>query len=194
MKRYYVIFTGITVLISIVYINVVSPYLTLSLLAKKNNSDSTNTQSSRYLLTYEEETLDTEISPSLHEAAKIEPTDFPSNNFISSSLDAVNRYRNNKGLDELKEHTVVCQFAMLRLQEVQSDFSHNGFTRRRDSDLLPYSSFRTVVENIARVPSGDAIELWQNSPSHEENLRADVEYGCIREDQGFVVFEGWKPE
>lgn len=111
-----------------------------------------------------------------------------------SYLSAINLYRNGKGLPSLSSEPHTCSFAYQRAQEVASSFSHAGFEQRMASNTFEYPSYSRVVENIALAPPGlDPVFMWIGSETHEENLRAGVQYGCIGQYGNYIVFEGWSP-
>ncbi len=111
-----------------------------------------------------------------------------------SLIQQINQYRSSKGMATVSENTETCAFASTRANEIISNFNHDGFTNRVNSNSLPYPSYSTVAENIAmNSDSNQVVPGWINSPGHAENLLKDVPYGCVGNSGINYVFEGWKP-
>ena len=99
-----------------------------------------------------------------------------------------NEYRSKHNKPALKERDDLCLAVKERLKEVKFDFSHEGFNRRVKSgeyqNLLHYEK---IGENLWKGTYPDlppVIDGWANSPSHNENMLGDYEFGCaIREDE-----------
>lgn len=109
-------------------------------------------------------------------------------------MNEINNFRRSKGLSAVSTDSYTCNFAQARAQEITSNFSHDGFNQRVSSGTLPYSSYRLVVENLARAGNyKDVVNLWINSPGHNANLSADTIYGCAGYSGDFYSYQGWKP-
>lgn len=109
-------------------------------------------------------------------------------------LTQVNNFRAGKGLAPFSAHSDVCFFANLRAQEITSNFSHDGFNNRVQSNSLPYKSYTSVAENIAMNPnSQNVVQSWIDSPGHNVNLSKDVPYACVVGVGNYYVFEAWRP-
>ena len=68
-------------------------------------------------------------------------------------MNKINSYRKENGLTSFSYNPTVCSFAALRAQELSTEFSHNGFRKRIDSNTLPYSDYSSIGENIADTDS-----------------------------------------
>jgi len=123
------------------------------------------------------------------------PISTPSTNSNSSDLLVqVNNFRTGKGLSPLTANDETCFFAKLRANEISSNFNHDGFRSRIDSNTLPYSSWSEVAENIAMNSDSNAVVPgWIDSPGHNENLSKSVPYGCVANSGSYYVFEAWAP-
>ena len=130
------------------------------------------------------------------------PTTSPQVNVAQSSagegnneiLNAINDYRVSKGLGRVVSNAETCSFAKTRAGEISANFNHDGFTQRIASHNLPYTSYSLVTENIAEnSDSSQIVNMWINSPSHEENIRKDTPYVCIVQNGNYFAYEGWKP-
>lgn len=109
-------------------------------------------------------------------------------------LSQVNNFRAGKGLAPLTARSEACFFANMRAQEIITNFSHDGFTTRINSNTLPYPSYSSVAENIAMNPNpNDVVPAWINSPGHNANMSKDVPYGCVVGSGNYYVFEAWRP-
>lgn len=117
-------------------------------------------------------------------------------NIVSSLplLKQINDFRSSKGMDAVSENSETCSFASTRANEISSNFNHDGFTNRANSNSLPYPSFSSVAENIAmNSDASQVVPNWINSPGHAENLLKDVPYGCVANNGNYYTFEAWKP-
>lgn len=109
-------------------------------------------------------------------------------------MNQINGYRSSLGLYQVKPSTETCNFAKTRAQEIASGFNHDGFNNRVASHTLPYAHWTKVTENIAMTSSYTEVEImWQNSPGHAENMRADTPYVCVAQYGNFYAYEGMKP-
>lgn len=105
----------------------------------------------------------------------------------------MNEYRRDNGLPEIGTDQATCDFADMRAREIESNFSHDGFRSRIDSNTLPYQNYSYVNENIAQNSDFTrVIDSWIKSPGHAENMRQNLSTACIRHSGEFYVFEGWR--
>ena len=108
-------------------------------------------------------------------------------------LNQVNEYRKQNGLGSIVSDQYTCQLAAIRVQEVSSNFSHDGFNSRISSSTLPYPDYSYVNENIAQNSDMTrVVDSWIASPPHAENMRQNIQYACIRNAGEYYVFEGWR--
>lgn len=118
----------------------------------------------------------------------------PTNNATGSLLDQVNAYRASQGLGAVQSSGETCNFASTRVQEIMSNFSHDGFNSRLSGNTLPYARWSAVTENIAQTSNPqNVVPMWINSPGHAANMRADTPYVCIQQNGDFYAYEGMKP-
>ena len=96
-------------------------------------------------------------------------------------FDLVNIYRQSKGLSMLTKSVVTCGIATLRVNEIQNDFSHDGFRRNSQKWINSYN-LSYLGENLAEDYSSEEIVLskWLKSSKHRENLMDDYSYSCMR--------------
>lgn len=171
---------------------------TISVKAKQLNKKVENSHVARVIQTsILSPTLMISLKPTtipIEISASVAPTSIPEPISTGNSLiDSINEYRLTKGRSQISPGGSTCDFATTRASEISSDFSHNGFTSRRDSGSLPYPSYSNVVENIAMTSDGNsAVEMWKASPTHDANLQSDITYGCIANSGSYFVFEGLK--
>lgn len=98
------------------------------------------------------------------------------------TYDLINDYRASKGLAKLKFNPAICPFTDIRLKQIHSDWSHNGW-------LSAGKYFRYVYfgENLIKgydTPK-TAVDAWVSSPEHLKNI-VDPHYTdtCIESDYG----------
>lgn len=109
-------------------------------------------------------------------------------------MNQINNYRTSLGLSKVQTDSYTCNFAKIRAQEISQGFNHDGFNKRVSSRTLPYPSYQKVTENIAMTSDYRQVEsMWQNSPGHAENMRADTPYVCVMQYGNYYAYEGWKP-
>lgn len=109
-------------------------------------------------------------------------------------MNAINAYRAQFNLSPVKTDSYTCDFAKIRAQEISTNFNHDGFNNRINSNTLPYPSYKYVNENIAMTSDyKEVVKLWENSPGHAENMRADTTYVCVEASGNYYAYEGWKP-
>jgi uncharacterized protein YkwD len=109
-------------------------------------------------------------------------------------MNQINTYRKSLGLSEVQTDPYTCNFATTRAKEISTGFNHDGFNNRLNNHTLPYPGYYTITENIAETSNYQQVEtLWQNSPGHAENMRADTPYVCVESFGNDYAYEGWKP-
>lgn len=109
-------------------------------------------------------------------------------------MNQINAYRKSSGLSQVKTDPYTCDFATIRAKEISTGFNHNGFDSRADNHTLPYPNYHYITENIAQTSDYKQVEtLWQNSPGHAENMRADTPYVCVSSYGNNYAYEGWRP-
>ncbi len=97
-------------------------------------------------------------------------------------------------MSQVSENTETCAFASARANEISSNFNHDGFTNRVNSNTLPYPTYSTVAENIAmNSDASQVVPGWINSPGHAENMLKDVPFGCVKNSGNYFAFEAWRP-
>jgi uncharacterized protein YkwD len=109
-------------------------------------------------------------------------------------MNAINNYRQSKGLSTISTNNLTCSFATVRAQEIANNFSHGGFQTRLSNHSLPYPNYSLVTENIAETSDyTKVVELWANSAGHAENMRANTPYVCVENYGNYYAYEGWSP-
>lgn len=106
----------------------------------------------------------------------------------------INAYRASLKLSSVQTSDETCSFAKIRAKEIASGFNHDGYDRRESAGTLPFSKWTIVTENIAMTADYKKVEsLWQNSPGHAENMRADTPYVCVMQYGNYFAYIGMKP-
>ncbi len=95
------------------------------------------------------------------------------------------RYENN--LTPYMKSKIMCEYASIRLAEIRTDFSHDGFKNMKHPPCT--TEICNMGENLARGQNSEQelLTAWLNSPSHAENLYRDYKYSCIRTDGVYTV-------
>lgn len=113
---------------------------------------------------------------------------------LQNLLDQVNAFRESNGLSPVQSDSNTCNLAATRAQEISNGFDHSGFENRVSSHTLPYPSYHEVTENIAmNSDSAQIVQMWIDSPEHNENMRKDTPYICIQNFGNYYAYEGWRP-
>jgi len=106
----------------------------------------------------------------------------------------INQYRASLGLSPVQPSDQTCAFADMRAKEIATDFSHAGFTQRYEAHTIPYTYWSYITENLAEAPDyREVVRLWENSPTHDTNLRANTPYICVMQYHDYYAFEGMRP-
>lgn len=126
--------------------------------------------------------------------SKTKPDLVPTSNIQNFLINAVNEYRTTNGLASVQTDRFTCNFAAIRVREITSNFSHDGFNTRVNNNALPYPSYTLVVENLAQTNNyQEVIDMWINSPTHAANLRQNTPYACIAQNGDYYAYEGRRP-
>lgn len=106
----------------------------------------------------------------------------------------VNDWRKNQGKAEYVIDENLCSLADIRVSEIKTNWSHEGFKERGSSgsDELYSTGFINVGENLAQSTDGWSDENslfynWLNSPSHKENLDKDYSHSCVKCEDNYCV-------
>lgn len=92
-------------------------------------------------------------------------------------LSVVNNWRINQGKTEYYSDPTLCEYADLRVEQIKSDWSHDGFYAMQKD-----GSFSLLGENLSRYDYSPEYVFgeWLNSPEHRQNLERDFTHSCIR--------------
>lgn len=82
-------------------------------------------------------------------------------------FEKINAIRKSKGLTVLKWNPQMCTFTHIRLEEIHSDWSHNGY-----QDVKNYYKYRYFGENLIKgfFTPESVVQKWVSSPEHYENI------------------------
>lgn len=98
------------------------------------------------------------------------------------TLDLINAYRKENGLDELKSSHKIQEIARLKAEDIVENeyFSHTSENLGTPFQMLETNNIKYISagENLAgNTTPQRAVESWINSPSHKDNiLDEDFEY------------------
>jgi uncharacterized protein YkwD len=121
-------------------------------------------------------------------------TTAPTNDVTGFIMNEINAYRASQGLSKVQTSTETCNFAKIRAQEISTNFSHDGFTTRKNAHTLPYASWTAITENIAMTSNyKDVVTMWKNSAGHAANMRANTPFVCVMQHGNYFAYEGMKP-
>jgi uncharacterized protein YkwD len=98
-------------------------------------------------------------------------------------LREINEWRVSKDFPAYKNSEFLCGIADIRVVEVQTNFSHEGF----DADR--FNAGGKMGENLiegAYTPK-DALDRWLNSLLHRINLESNYTHSCIRCQNGYCA-------
>lgn len=98
-------------------------------------------------------------------------------------IQQINDYRIENGLPKAKPDYKTCRVARERVGEIQVDFSHDGFHRRKTWPIIWH-------ENLGRyADESNIVGAWKSSPSHNKNLLQSIKNLCIKTENGYWVME-----
>lgn len=106
-------------------------------------------------------------------------------------LTYINDYRETKGLGDVTESTSTCDFAKIRVKEIQTDWSHNGFDQHVliNEDVPDGIWSENLAKNFTNLEL--VLQAWQHSPTHNEILlQKELTYMCIKRDGVYWALEG----
>lgn len=128
------------------------------------------------------------VTPSLKAEALTEKT------VTAYIITEINAYRSSLKLKPVQVSDETCDFAKIRAAEIVSNFSHDEFNRRVKMGRLPYKHWTVITENIAMTSDYKEVEkLWEHSPGHAKNMRADTPYVCVIRHGKYFAYLGMKP-
>jgi uncharacterized protein YkwD len=94
-----------------------------------------------------------------------------------------NQYRASLGVDNLIYDDRLCEIGLVRVKEIQTDWSHDGFFRRgNNGEYKAAINYYRMGENLARgYDNSDSLILsWHISPTHQKNMAANYfTHSCI---------------
>lgn len=105
----------------------------------------------------------------------------------------INAYRKSNGLRTLQENKSLCSLAEKRAVQIKTDWSHAQF--QQEIDTIPNMDGQ-FYENLARTLEPQQVTWgWSLSKmGHKEAmLIPTMEFGCVAENDGHYVFEGYVP-
>ena len=101
----------------------------------------------------------------------------------------INWYRVENQLLPLVYDQTACLIAEDRLEEIESNFSHEGFYKLKNGKDFFYENLSWVWSGDLLYKAGWTIKNWKTSPTHNAVLLSDSEIGCVKTDGERYVFE-----
>lgn len=96
---------------------------------------------------------------------------------------AINDWRENNNYPRYIKNEMLCSYASVRLLEIRSDYSHNGFFAHSD-EIRKETGFDLIGENLLEMDddlnTSFAIGAWTASPTHRKNLTESFTHSCIK--------------
>lgn len=98
-------------------------------------------------------------------------------------LKLVQDWRISQGLPEYKVSEELCQIANVRINEIQSDFSHERFISRYKNRTT------SISENLGKdaYTEDSLLNAWIDSASHLEILKMNYSKSCISTSGTYAV-------
>lgn len=129
------------------------------------------------------------VSAPIYQEVQIVVTPTPSQITVDSVEESTNKWRESNGEKPLKHLDLLCGLANARVEEIKTDWSHDGLDKRKPI-LRSYINYSKFGENLAKdfkTPK-EIINSWDLSPGHRENL-SDPTYThtCVATDGNYVV-------
>jgi uncharacterized protein YkwD len=103
----------------------------------------------------------------------------------------LNLYRIQNNIPPVQVNQSVCRFAEQRLVEIQTDWNHDKFIKRK-KDIRGYGWWHENLAKNFNDPK-DVLNTWKESPKHNKILLSNFKFVCLKESNGYWVLEGWKP-
>lgn len=97
----------------------------------------------------------------------------------------INKFRKLNNLNPLTLTQDLCTFAKVRIIQIHTDWSHNGFLNSKELKYHYYCPLCTSMgENLARhIPiEQGVVDAWIASPVHKEILLGNWTQGCVAVD------------
>ena len=100
----------------------------------------------------------------------------------------INVWRINQGYKPYRLNQDLCDYGKVRIEEVKTDWSHNGFWKH-ETEVYNDLHYTYLGENLARDFSEEfqALNGWLNSPTHRANLDFPYTDSCVVTSGGFAV-------
>jgi uncharacterized protein YkwD len=113
----------------------------------------------------------------------IEPIITPIEQQKAEIEELINQYRLQNGKSTLSRDSYLCELAEFRLQEIKTDWSHDGFHKMKKEK---YSSFG---ENLAKnwTTDKEVMKAWIDSPTHNNILLGHWTNFCVSQEEGYYV-------
>ncbi len=98
-------------------------------------------------------------------------------------LDGINAYRVSRSQPPLEENPRLCALAELRMEQIQTDWSHRGFDVYGPTMFASFCpSCTRIGENLAKefFDEQRLVDAWIASSDHLPQLLLPYTHGCLR--------------
>jgi len=107
----------------------------------------------------------------------------------------INNFRKENRLGELTRYEPLCELAKIRVLEIKTDWSHEGFEKRNEEIYTRFCNKDPIVctsagENLAQgdfVDEKDLVQGWEESPGHKENMLGEYNVQCAAVSETYYV-------
>lgn len=107
----------------------------------------------------------------------------------------INKFRESNGLNTLERYDPLCDLAKVRVYEIKTDWSHDGFEKRSEDIYTRFCNRDPIVcthagENLAKGTfenEMDLIDGWANSEGHRENMLSNYNVQCVAASENHYV-------
>ena len=90
-------------------------------------------------------------------------------------------------MNQLQKYNLLCNLAQIRVEEIKTDWSHEGFKAKNNEIYSKYCNENNIIctsvgENLAKGDfknEADVVLSWENSPEHKQNMLGDYNVQCV---------------
>lgn len=100
-----------------------------------------------------------------------------------------NKYRKTNGLNETQIDNKLCEYAKVRVKEIQIKFSHDSFIKTSLA-FSQKNNYKYIGENLSAKTKNpiSVIFSWNNSPKHKEiMLEPHITKSCVICENNYCV-------
>lgn len=107
----------------------------------------------------------------------------------------INNFRKRNNKNELTQYEPLCKLAKIRVEEIKTDWSHNGFESRNEEIYTRFCNTNNIIctsagENLAKgtfINAKEVVDEWEKSEGHKENMLDEYNVQCIAVSENHYV-------